>query len=230
MKRIVCALLCLGLSLAALPAHASKLNVEYSVNRAGQAIGDIKESLEIDNGQYRLQSTTIAVGVLAVFVKDTITEISSGKHDGMGFHPRQFSYRRSAKPKKNADAQFDAEKQTATFHFDGKTESQALPEQLQDRLSLGYQLRYWPKAQDTLRLPVSNGKKISDYTVMRAGEEMLRVPAGNFRTTRYTRARTPDHDGITVWVSNQLAAPIKIVIEEKKGAQTEQVLTRVTGE
>lgn len=230
MKRLFTALLLIGFAIPALAASGAKLSAEYSVTRAGQAIGEIKETLAIADGQYRLESTTVPVGVLAIFVKEVITQISSGTHDGNGFQPRQFSYRRSAKPSKNLEARFDWEGKAAHFDFDGKSESHALPEQLQDRLSLGYQLRYWPKAQDSLRLPVSNGKKITEYNLVRGGEEMLSVPAGSFHTTRYARERTPDSDGITVWVSDKLAAPIKITIEEKKGAHTEQVLTRVTSE
>lgn len=230
MKRLLITALLLGLAAPALAANNVKLSAEYSVTRSGQAIGEIKETLEIASGQYRLESTTIPVGVLAVFVKETLKKTSSGTHDSSGFHPQQYSYQRSAKPNKNLDAHFDRVKQTASFNFDGRTETQPLPEQLQDLLSLGYQLRYWPKEQDSLRLPVSNGKKITEYLLQRAGEEQLSVPAGSFHTTRYTRERSADSDGITVWVSDKLAVPIKITIEEKKGAQTEQVLTRVTSE
>jgi hypothetical protein len=230
MRRLLAALLLLGLAVPAPAANSVKLSAEYSVLRAGQAIGEIKETLAIADGQYRLESTTVPVGVLAIFVKETIKKISSGTHDGGGFRPQQYSYQRSAKPKKNLEARFDFAKQTASFTFDGRTESQPLPERLQDLLSLGYQLRYWPKEQDSLRLPVSNGKKITEYNLQRAGEETLDVPAGSFHTTRYTREPNGDSDGITVWISDQLAAPIKIAIEEKKGAYTEQVLTRFTSE
>ena len=230
MNRLLAAVFLTLLITPALAANGSKLKATYSITRAGQAIGEISETLEIAKGEYRLESTTIPVGVLAIFVKDIIKQTSSGLHDSQGFHPQQFSYRRSTKPQKSLDASFDWEKHTATFNFDGKTESQALPEHLQDLLSLGYQLRFWPKAQDSLRLPVSNGKKITEYALVRGGEELLTVPAGRFNTTRYARERTPEHDGITVWVSDKLAAPIKVTIVEKKGAQTDQVLTRVTSE
>jgi len=230
MNRLLAALFLTVLITPALAANGTKLKATYSITRVGQAIGEISETLDIAQGQYRLESTTIPVGVLAIFVKDIIKKSSSGAYDGQGYHPQQYSYQRSTKPQKNLNAHFDWKKHIATFNFDGKTESQALPEQLQDLLSLGYQLRFWPKAQDALRLPVSNGKKITEYNLQRAGEEMLTVPAGRFQTTRYTRPYSPDHDGITVWVSDKLAAPIKVAIEEKKGVETEQVLTRVTSE
>ena len=225
------ALLCLLLlNLPAWAASPSKIHSVYSITRAGQAIGEIQETLTLSPGHYRLESSTIPVGVLAIFVKDTITQTSSGMYDETGFHPQQYTYQRSTKPQKNLDARFDWEKKTALFHFDGKSESHAMPEQLQDRLSLAYQFRYWPKAQDTLRLPVSNGKKITAYDLVRVGEETITVPAGRFLSTRYKRELSADDEGISVWYSEKFTAPIKIIVEEKKGVLTEQVLLRVTSE
>lgn len=236
MNRTFVALIVMSLAIPATAApplphnRTSKLSAFYNVNRAGQTIGEIKETLEIMSGQYRLESTTIPVGVLAVFVKENIKQTSSGTHSASGFRPQQFSYHRTKKTSKNIDAHFDWSSQTATFNFDGKTESQPLPKQLQDRLSLAYQFHYWPKGKNKLVLPISNGKGITEYTVVRAGEETLTVPAGRFQTTRFTRARTADDDGITVWVSHKLAAPIKITVEEDKGVLTDQVLTRIMSE
>jgi hypothetical protein len=211
-------------------AASPKFSAVYNVMRAGQIIGEAKETLEISRNQYHLESTLTPVGVVAIFVKETFKQISSGEIDKSGFHPQQYAYQRSVNSDKNIDASFDWKTKTATFKFDGKSESHPLPPLLQDRLSLFYQFKYWPKSQTTLRLPMSNGKGITEYTIVRSGEETLTLPAGTFRTTRYVRARTPDDDGITVWVSDKLAAPVKILIEGKKGEQTEQVLTHVTSE
>ena len=230
MKYRLAALLLCTLNLPVWAANPNQVTSVYSVLRGGQAIGEIQETLSMTPGHYRLESSTIAVGVLAVFVKETITQTSSGLCNETGFHSQQYTYQRSNKPQKNLDARFDWEKKSATFNFDGKTETQALPEQMQDRLSLAYQFRYWPKTQASLRLPVSNGKKITEYNLVRTGEENITVPAGSFHTTRYAREHTADDEGISVWYSDQFAAPIKIIIEEKKGVQTEQVLIRTTSE
>lgn len=213
----------------ALAAPAS-FNAVYSVSRDGLVIGEARETLEIANKRYHLESTLTPMGVVAVFLKETFKQISSGEVGPTGFRPQQYAYQRSLKTDKNIDARFDWKTKTATFRFDGKSESKPLPNALQDRLSLFYQLKYWPKGKDKLLIPMSNGKGITEYTIVRAGEETLTLPAGTFRTTRYVRERTPDNDGITVWISDKLAAPVKIVIDGKKGEQTEQVLTHVTSE
>lgn len=211
-------------------AAPTKFSAVYNVLRAGQIIGEARETLEISHNQYHLESTLTPLGIVAVFVKETFKQISDGEIDKSGFHPQQYAYQRSLKTDKNIEAHFDWKTKIATFKFDGKSESQPLPALLQDRLSLFYQFKYWPKNKTTQRLPMSNGKGITDYTIIRAGEETLTLPAGTFHTTRYVRERTPDDDGIMVWVSDKLAAPVKIVIDGKKGEQTEQVLTHVTSD
>lgn len=229
MMRVLIMLLLTGW-LAPTLAASTPFSAVYSVSRDGLMIGETRETLEIAHHRYHLESTLTPVGVVAVFLKETFKQISSGEVGPGGFRPQQYAYQRSLKTDKDIDARFDWKTKTATFHFDGKSESKPLPDFLQDRLSLFYQLKYWPKGQDKLHIPMSNGKGITEYTIVRAGEETLKLPAGTFYTTRYVRARTPDDDGITVWVSDKLAAPVKIVIDGKKGEQTEQVLTHVTSE
>ncbi len=198
----------------------------YSVSRGKEVIGEIQETLTIDAQRYKLESKTIPLGVAAVFVKDTITMSSEGGYSANGFKPEQFEYRRSTKPSKNAIARFDWAAMRAEFSYEGKTESQALPELLQDRLSALYQFRILKNPPKTLNLPVSNGKKIENQLFKNIGEETLTLPIGKVKATRYMREHTPDDDGITIWVSDQWAAPVKILVTSKKGGQTEQVLKR----
>ena len=198
----------------------------YSVSQGKEIIGEIQETLNVDGQRYKLESKTTPKGVAAIFVKDTILMRSEGDYSASGFRPERFEYHRSTKPKKDATARFDWAGKTAEFAYEGKTESQALPESLQDRLSVLYHFRFLPKPSKTLTIPVSNGKKIENQLFNRAGEETLTLPIGKVKATRYVRERTPDDDGITLWISEQWAAPVKIMVTSKKGGQTEQVLKR----
>ena len=214
-----------GLFAPALAAPAQS-TFTYSINQGKEVIGEVQETLTLEAQRYKLESKTIPLGVAAVFVKDTITMISEGGYDASGFQPERFEYHRSAKPKKDASARFDWIARKAEFTFEGKTESQALPEQLQDRLSALYQFRWFPKPPKTQSFPVSNGKKIEHQLFKYLGEETLTLPLGKIKTQRYARERTPDDDGIALWISEQWPAPVKIVVTSKKGNQTEQVLKR----
>ena len=198
----------------------------YSVSQGKEIIGEIQETLSIDGQRYKLESQTTPKGVAAIFVKDTILMRSEGDYSASGFRPQRFEYHRSTKPKKDATARFDWPGKTAEFAYEGKTESQALPELLQDRLSVLYHFRFLPKSSKTLTLSVSNGKKIENQLFNRVGEENLTLPIGKIKAMRYVRERTPDEDGITLWISDQWAAPVKILVTSKKGGQTEQVLKR----
>ena len=198
----------------------------YNIIQGKEVIGEVQETLTIDAQRYKLESKTIPLGVAAVFVKDTITMISEGAYGNGGFQPERFEYHRSTKPKKDATARFDWAAKTAEFSYEGKTESQALPELLQDRLSALYQFRLLPKPPKTQTIPVSNGKKIENQLFKYGGEETLTLPIGKIKALRFVRERTPDDDGIALWISEQWAAPVKIVVTSKKGNQTEQVLKR----
>ncbi|MBT9613333.1 MAG: DUF3108 domain-containing protein [Burkholderiales bacterium] len=198
----------------------------YSVTQGKEVIGEIQETLTIDAQRYKLESKTIPLGIAAIFVKDTILMRSEGGYSASGFKPDRFEYHRSTKPNKDAIARFDWPAMNAEFSYEGKTESQALPELLQDRLSALYQFRFLPKPPKTMNLPVSNGKKIENQLFKYGGEETLTLPIGKIKALRYVRERTPDDDGIAVWINDQWAAPVKIVVTSKKGNQTEQVLKR----
>lgn len=210
------------------PAYAAptQSTFTYSISQGKEVIGEVQETLTIDAQRYKLESKTIPLGVAAVFVKDTITMSSEGAYGSNGFQPERFEFHRSAKPKKDAIARFDWTAKTCEFAYEGKTESQALPELLQDRLSALYQFRLLPKPPKTQNLPVSNGKKIENQLFKYIGEETLTLPIGKVKTLRYVRERTPDDDGIALWISEQWPAPVKIVVTSKKGNQTEQVLKR----
>ena len=199
----------------------------YNITQGKEIIGEVQETLSIDAQRYQLESKTTPQGVAAVFVKDMITMKSEGGYSAQGLRPERFEFRRSAKSKKDATALFDWAAKTAEFSYEGKTESQALPEQLQDRLSALYQFRFLSKPAKTFTLPVSNGKKIENQLFKYQGEETLTLPIGKHKALRFVRERTPDDDGIAIWISEQYAAPVKIVVTSKKGNQTEQVLKRV---
>ena len=198
----------------------------YSISQGKEVIGEVQETLTIDAQRYQLESKTTPLGVAAIFVKDIILMRSEGGYSASGFRPEHFEYHRSTKPKKDATARFDWSAKSAEFTYEGKTESQALPELLQDRLSALYQFRLLPKPPKTLNLPVSNGKKIENQLFKYSGEEILTLPIGKIKALRYVRERTPDDDGIAIWVNDQWPAPVKIVVTSKKGNQTEQVLKR----
>lgn len=222
LKSLAIALLILPL--AQVWAAPTQSTFTYNITQGKEIIGEVQETLSIDAQRYQLESKTVPKGVAAVFVKDTITMKSEGSYGTQGLRPERFEFHRSAKAKKDATARFDWAAKTAEFSYEGKTESQALPEQLQDRLSALYQFRFLSKPAKTLTLPVSNGKKIENQLFKYQGEETLTLPIGKLKAMRFVRERTPDDDGIAIWISEQYAAPVKIVVTSKKGNQTEQIL------
>lgn len=219
---------CLIVSMIPIAAQAAQFKAVYHVLRAGQIVGEAQETLETKGKDYQIESKITPLGVVAIFVKETFKQSSAGQLTAAGLRPTEYAYERSQNSDKNIRARFDWNSKIATFEYEGKTETAPLPPLLQDRLSLFYQFKYWPKNKTNLRIPMSNGKGISDYVIVKGAEETLKLPAGEFRATPYTRERTADDDGVSVWISPKYPAPVKIVIDGRKGERTEQVLVRVT--
>lgn len=229
-QSIFALLVCLLPAMGAFAAP-EKYTFTYSVSRAGQEIGETKETFEQGNGRYRVESTSVPKGAVAVFVADTFRIISEGESSAKGLRPQHFEYHRSTRPNKAVITDFDWPNKRLTARFEGKTETHPLPDNAQDRLSAIYQLRYWPKDMAKQSLPITSGKEVKTLLYKRIGDETVKTPLGTFRAVHFARDRTPDDDGIHLWVSDKFPAPVKIVLEDKKrGTKSEQVLTGVQRE
>ncbi len=215
--------------LCLMPALASPetWQLVYGVTRAGQDIGETQERFSVTGERYRIESVALPTGILALFAPGTFTRISEGELSAGGFRPLRYEYHRSARPDKSVISRFDWDTQRFVSTYDGQDHIAPLPAGTQDWLSALYQLRHWPRelAEQTLNI-CGNGKSIRQHRYRRAGEEILTTPAGSFSTVKYVRERSAEDDGIQVWVSEALPAPIKIVLDEKRGGVSEQVLLR----
>ena len=86
------------------------------------------------------------------------------------------------KPKRDVDATFDWEQGVIHSTFEGERSRIPLPRDTQDRLSLMYQFMKVTGRQGTVRVPMSNGRKVDIYTYRLVNEERLVTPAGEFDT------------------------------------------------
>lgn len=219
----------LPILLCLLPGFASAATLElvYGVTRAGQEIGETQERYSVAGERYRIESIALPTGIVAILAPGHFKRISEGEINANGFRPLRYEYHRSARPDKSVISRFDWEGRRFVATYDGQDHVAELPAGTQDWLSALYQLRHWPRelAEQTLSIS-SNGKSIRQHRYRRAGEETLTTPAGSFSTVKYVRERSAEDDGIQVWVSEMLPAPIKIVLEEKRGGVSEQVLLR----
>ena len=211
---------------AAMPQHIS---ATYSFSRNNQEMAQVIETFKQGKGKYQIESVTSAVGVFRVLTGDKITVLSNGIISKKGLQPVHFEHHRGSREDRKIIADFDWKKQQATFRHDGNTETAPIPAGMQDRISLMYQFMFLPLKSASLKLDMSNGKKVTQYEYRLIGEEMLNTKAGTFQTIHLSRVRGPGDDGTEVWLAkDKFHIPVKVVVEEDKGGRMEQVLTQLS--
>lgn len=217
------------LVLLALPAWAAPpqaVTATYRLTKMGQPFGTAHETFRRDADRYRIESVTSAVGIFALFAKGKIRLLSNGEVTAEGLRPTHFEHHRGDDPAKRILADFDWEKRSATFHYDGKSESAELPSGAQDRISLLYQFMFKPPHGAGVELAMSNGRQMGRYFYKVVGEETITTPAGRFETVHLSKRAFDQRDGTEVWLAKgRHYFPVRITVDEKDGGTLEQEVT-----
>lgn len=216
------------LALLALPAWAAPqaVSASYRLTKMGQPFGEARETFRREDGLYKIESVTSAVGIFALFAKGKIRLVSTGEVTAAGLRPLHFEHHRGGDPAKRIAADFDWGGHAVTHRYDGKSETAALPPGTQDRISLLYQFMFAPPRGAGVELAMSNGRQIGHYLYQVAGEETIDTPAGRFETVHLSRRENGRRDGVEVWLAKERHYfPVRIVVEEKDGGALEQELT-----
>lgn len=187
------------------------LEIGYSIHR-----------WKIEEGRYVLKSITETSGLAALLRPVRMEVESKGTLGPRGFVPEAYRVFKNGKPS-GEWADFDwANKELRT----GKKQvSYPLKAGSQDLLSLHYQLAYLPHLDEGVSLRVATGKKYELFDLDVVGEELLELPAGNFRALhlRYlTETRTE------LWLAlDHLLLPLKVRYTDKKGNAFEQLAREI---
>jgi hypothetical protein len=224
MGRLIVLVLALA-SCAVQAAPPQKIDATYRVLKSGQLVGKITEHFEHDGKRYRIESTTAATGIYALFAKGNIRLVSEGEVSKNGLRPLHFEHHRGADAAKLAVADFDWEKRIVSHKFDGKLETAPLEEGVQDRISQHYQFMFQPPRQKVIDIHLSTGRRLNLYNYRVVGEENTQTPIGLFKTVHISKQRTPDEDGVDLWLAkSRHYFPVRIVFDEKDGGKLEQQL------
>ncbi len=221
-----CAVFLVLLALPAWAAPPQAVSASYRLTKTGQPFGEARETFRREDGQYRIESVTSAVGIFALFTRGKIRLVSAGEVTAAGLRPLHFEHHRGDDPARRIVADFDWGGRAVTHRYDGKSETAALPSGTQDRISLLYQFMFEPPRGAGVELAMSNGRQISHYLYQVAGEETIDTPAGRFETVHLSRRENGRRDGVEVWLAKaRHYFPVRIVVDEKDGGALEQELT-----
>lgn len=222
-------LIILFLVLASFAAQAApppkKIDATYRVLKSGQIVGKVTEHFEHDGKRYRIESTTTATGIFALFAKGNIRLVSEGEITKNGLRPLHFEHHRGSDPARLIVADFDWEKRIVSHKYDGKIETAPLEEGVQDRISQHYQFMFQPPKKKNIGIHLSTGRQLNLYNYRVVGEEPAQTPVGLFKTVHISKQRTPDEDGIDLWLAKtRHYFPVRILFDEKDGGKLEQQL------
>jgi hypothetical protein len=224
----------LVLELSPQPARAdlpSSIQAEYDVIGFGMTLANITETFTRDGDNYRIESITKAVGLLARFKPETVRVSSQGKITPSGLQPLAFSMTRELDTGKNASAKFNWEKSIVTQTDYKGVNDYPLPKGTQDRLSLLYHLPLLLRTEHPdLKFSITDGNNIEAYSFAVLPEtQKIRVPLGAFSTRLITNIPIGDEMKYEIWLTDdQNAFPCKIIVTDTGGGKLTQVLTALT--
>ena len=210
-------------------APPQSVTASYDVFKSGFHIAVVQETFEKNGARYRIVSESTPAGLLARFVRTHVKVLSSGAVTPSGLRPEQFEYGRLDDASKNVSAKFDWQAGQLHMTFDGRSETIALPQDTQDRVSLMYQFMFLPAERfGKLAFHMTNGRKIEPYRYQLAGTGPIDTPLGKLNTLRLVKQREPGDNAVEVWLAPERNyIPVRLLIVENDGSKFEQVITRL---
>ena len=210
-------------------AAPAALSASYDVLLNGMPVAVINEQFETGSDTYRIVSESNPVGLLALFRRQGVTLVSSGRLTAKGLQPEHFEGRNGDDDSRRVSAEFDWAGARLTLKHEGMTETAALPSGAQDRISLMYQFMFVaPGQRGQLDIAMTNGRKIDQYRYSITPDVDLDTPLGRMKTLHLVKERQPDESAAEIWLSPQHHFfPVKVLLVEKDGARYEQTITRL---
>jgi hypothetical protein len=222
MKTTRAGLLLLALAGSAAAELPARLEIAYEVQRDGSAIAEITASLEHANGEYRLVERWRGRGIYKLLGRATRT--SSGVVGKDGPRPSEFSEERSGRD--TARAWFDWKSNVLTSSYKGKTRTEPMPPNAQDRISFMLALALAPAGTKALDVHLANGRGVSHHVYNFLRRERVKTPAGEFDTLVVGRAS--DDQRLEMWLATALGnLPVRMLVVVKDGSRYDQVATRI---
>lgn len=231
-KALALALLLAGAPLQAAPTPQSVI-AHYNVSLNGTPVAVMHETFESRDGRYQIISETRATGLLALAQRRPGRLTSSGAVDRNGLRPQVFEGTRGNNDARRVHADFDWAARALTLVYDGRTETIALPEGAQDRLSVMYQFLYLDHTLDHakldgLTLALTNGRKLDHYRYGIGADTALDTPLGRLQVVHLVKHHAAGETATEIWLAREhRLMPVKMRIIEDDGTRYEQIIARL---
>ena len=222
---------CLVVSLALCASAAAdgpppaRVEIEFELMRNGSTMAEVVERLEHANGNYVLTETWKGKGIYALLGR--AKRVSAGTLGADGPRPTEYMDERSGRDTQRVFIDWKAN--TITRRYQGKTSTEPVPADTQDRLSFLLALAFASRNGQPVTFHIVDGRGMSHHTYQPAGREKLATRAGEFDAIKMTRRNEGSGDVVEIWLAaNRSYLPVRIVILEKDGTRYEHVVTRMS--
>jgi hypothetical protein len=213
-------------SAPALSARPTRIKAVYDLYRNGQKLGQVNDALRVEGDRYTLESVATPSGPLALIWRGTLRSESAGTLTAQGLRPSRYVQRRSDRPARDAEVEFDWKARALDYDARGKRwRDTGLADGAQDQISQLYQFAYLARQPGDFALQVVGAKKAQDYRYVARNGGTLDTPLGAFATRHYARVANADDDkSVDVWIARGLHhLPLRVRIVED-GVTLEQRL------
>jgi hypothetical protein len=201
------------------------LKYDVRLDEDGITVGDVRHSLEIEDGRYTLKATIRTTGLARLIKYVYYNQLSRGTVSAAGLRPDYAQEDKNLDGRlQNVEIFFDRAGNTLRFSLGGET---SLTEDAQDRLSLLYQLSRLQLGAATLPLAVTDGRKLERYQVRIDQEEEIMTPMGKLRTLPVRKIHAPGEEGMDIWLALEYRLlPVKVVRFDRNGQPNGVIVIR----
>lgn len=200
-----------------------RIEVAYEMSQDGRVLADVVEVLELGGGRYQITETSKGRGMYSLL--GSMKRTSRGLVDARGVRPLEFTDERPGW--RDSRAVFDWQARTVTMYHKQAQRTEPMPADMQDRLSFMLSFALFPPKGAAVTYNIADSKGLSVHLYRLAGQEKLRVPAGEFQTVKLVRSR--ENESSEVWLAKELGNfPVRVVVVYKDGKRLEQSAVRVS--
>ena len=205
----------------------------YALISKGLRIGVMERELMIeDDGVHAFRSESKASGLVRLFRKDHIVELTRWIEEGPRFKPVNYEYQRSGGDKeKSVSVYFDQESnKIKTTVNDQSWHMDLEPETLDKLLYQVVLMRDLAAGERVLEYHIADGGKVKVYRLVTIGNEQVDTPLGQFDAIKLRREKKDSKREAILWCAPTLNyLPVKVDYREKDGELTTAVLNSLTG-
>jgi hypothetical protein len=187
---------------------------EYHVSLRGIPAAKIDVSLELDiNGGYRYRQHSVPMGLLALFRKDEITEVSEGVIRENRVIPSSYLYKRErSKKPKQVKLLFDWNSGRVSGRERESDWSLSIPAGAQDKFSKQLAMMVaMNSAQHAVSFKVADDERLKTYHFRPQGVEAVKTERKEYQALKIVRSKEGRPSKSTLWLAPDLHfLPIKV--------------------